>query len=296
MITTRSLTIPKGYYLHTGEQVAIHDSGASISLLPDEPSFFNTLYLELTDKGGIGYVDGATYPRKCYPEEKSVYAINIIKELLKQSLKHPYLIFNKNRILTSFNQVFTRTMGNYRVHPKAFCPTARQMSLIITIFLIELGVKEEIAQQTAYCLAHLFEYDDAYRYRLQDMATECNIWQLRENPRKELLRLMKLWRGRDLEGVTVKMEAFIKPLLYLLWYPPIKRAVRKVSFYVKQMAFDEADLYWASLKNDYKFGGIPHEERIKTMQIPQAYTFVDNEVKKRYSYSILSQLSLKLHQ
>lgn len=263
--------IPKGYFLNNPERI-----------IPDEQTFFNTLGFELTlNKGCLRFVDGATYPSKGVPQPEVIYALNFVKETVKQAIKFPLLFLNKNKLLTSFNQVCDRALLPYMVNPDYFCPTAKGVSHMITMFLIEIGIDPNISKKTGYNIAHLFEYDDAYRYRMQDIATETDVKAFKENPRKELARLMKIWRERDRIGVTVKMEMFMKPVLWLLLIPKYKKAVSKMSVYIKAMVYDEADWYWTCMKDDYHFGGKIFDERIKDIVVPQVWVIQDNQAIKK---------------
>lgn len=263
------LDIPKEYYQNDPKKI-----------INDNQVFFSTKHFELVkNKGALVHVHGATYPRKGIPKPEIIYAINILKELIKQGARHPYLILGgKNRVLGSLNAVFAKSFNPYKVHEDYLCPTARHISLIISLFLKEVGVDEQTAKETGYNLAQIAEYDDGWRYRIQDMATEADTFNLYENPRREILRLMSLWKERDREGVFLKMEKLAKPLLYLLYIPKYKKAFRKTVTYVKGMAYDEADWYWVCIKDDYKFGGIEYADRIKSIQAPPLYRIVNETV------------------
>jgi hypothetical protein len=249
-------------------------------LTPDQPVTITKLRYELVPMvGALTYVKDATYPRKGIPAEDMIYAINIIKEVLKNSLQYKllfvYFFINKERVLTSFNNIFEKAMRPYRLNQLYICHSARMAWYFTSTFLQGVGVSQAIANNVGYNIAHLLELDDAYRYRLQDIATEANEWELALNPRKEIKRLVKILadrQGYNLRGVTVKIMLLVTPLLWLLFIPKYRQAFIKASKYVKDMKYDEADWYWTAFKDNYCFGGKTHKQRIaEGIAIPEMY-------------------------
>lgn len=260
------LAIPKEFFQGTGN-------------LLDEPVLcHSTSHFKLVeDLGALRYIDGALYPAKGIPTPEAVFAINQIKSLIKEGVKYlPFLIFaDRNKLLTSFNTLTNRFLNPYKVDHKYLCPTAFSMYTIIARFLVNIGIDEEIAENTAYNIAHIFEYDDAWRYRMQDIAHEANINNFYDNPSKELKRLTVLFCNRqDLEHRNVisdKVERLIKPLHWILLLPKYRNSFLNIIIHIKGMDYDESDEYWMKLRDDYNFFGKTTEERIAGMVIPPRY-------------------------
>lgn len=258
--------IPKGYYVNNPDEKLL-----------DSYVFYNTKKLELVSYVGLlDHVVGAKFPRKGVPTRDTMYALNIIKEIIKQSVKNPLLFVFKNKALNSFNKIFERCFSPFLVQKQSLCKTAFQFYLISETFLIEIGINKDIASKTGYYLSHIFEFDDAYRYRLQDMAYECDIDYLRHNPRKEIKRLIKIWSDREFMGYSQnstadKMRKIISPILLLLFLPKYKKTLLKTTVYIKGMSYDESDWYWASMKQSYNFKGLSFEERIFKLKQPSLY-------------------------
>jgi len=243
--------------------------------------------IELVENvGALRYKDGAEYPEKGIPSPDGVYAVNIIKSILKEGFRiSPYLFFaNKNKILTSFNTVTNRilkpTVKEHVAVPYEYlCPTAFSIYSIIGNFLVNIGINEHIAENTAYNIAHIFEHDDAWRYRYQDMATEININDLFDNPRKELKRLIAVFNLRQditpnigaKNVVAERVEHFVTVIGLLLLIPKYKSAFYNIIRFIKMAEYDDADWYWARLRNDYNYKGLPVEERMKGVVFPKKY-------------------------
>lgn len=266
------LEVPKEYKT-TGlkEQVWVH----------------STTHFEMMENvGALRYIEGATYPAKGIPTPEKVFGVNIIKTLLRESVRYaPLFIFvNKNKLLNSFNTITNRILKSTVVEHTAvphkyLCATAHGAYSLIANFLVNLGINEEIAENTAYNIAHIFEHDDAWRYRLQDIATECNIVAIADNPTKEIKRLLHVFRVRQNMGydpnqashLSDKVDLLIKPLTVLFLVPKFKGAFVRSVHYIKTMEYDESDWYWVCARDDYWYGGMTIEERSKGKVFPKQY-------------------------
>jgi hypothetical protein len=228
-------------------------------------------------QGIILHIQGATYPKKGFPMPESVAAINIIKTILLQATKFPLtlLLVNKNKLLTTFNQVFDRTFSPYKLSPEYLCPTAYNFHKVVSNFLLELGYDITLSVSFSYNLAHVLEYDDAYRYRLQDILSETTHEALTTNTNQEIKRLVSILEQRTPKGndVANKIKRLLTPIQLLLLIPHYRKAFKKALTHtiLKGMQYDPADKYWAQLKgDDYLFTGLPYEERTRGLAIPQA--------------------------
>jgi hypothetical protein len=112
-------------------------------------------------------------------------------------------------------------------------------------------------------VAHIFEYDDAYRYRIQDIATEVIPAALETNPKQEILRLFHIYSIRDTSpAVIIKFYRVVKLLCWALVIPKVKKAfIKAITGRTVGMRYDDADWYWVSMRDDYHFGGVDYETR-----------------------------------
>lgn len=228
-------------------------------------------------QGIILHIQGATYPKKGFPMPESVAAINIIKTIILQLLKFPIflLLVNKNKLLTTFNIVFDKAFSPYKLSPEYLCPTAYNFAKVVAEFLLSLGYNHPLSVSFGYNIAHVLEYDDAYRYRLQDILSESSHEALTQNTHQEIKRLIKILETRTPKGndVANKIKRLLTPIQLLLLIPKYRKAFQKAltPTILQGMQYDTADKYWASLKgDDYLFTGLPYEERTSGLAIPQA--------------------------
>lgn len=228
-------------------------------------------------QGIILHIQGATFPKKGFPMPESVAAINIIKTILLQLTKFPIflLLVNKNKLLNTFNTIFDKAFSPYKLSPEYLCPTAYNFAQVIANFLINLGYEYNLSFSFGYNLAHILEYDDAYRYRLQDILSETTYELITTNPIQEIKSLITILEQRTPKGnnVAKKIRKLLDPLLLLLSIPKYKKAFIEAltsSIFIG-MQYDQADKYWAQLKgDDYLFTGKTYEERTRGLEIPQA--------------------------
>jgi len=241
------------------------------SLLNERQFVNSTTHFELVPyQGLLRYVEGAPYPAKGVPTPNAIFAINQVKTLVKLASKYsPFLILvKKETLLKDFNLLFDKLFQPYIIKEEYLCPTAFYTQRFITNFLMNLGLDPQISQTTA----HILEYDDAYRYRFQDIINEADLSQLQISPRKEIKRLINIYKQREENQVVKdKLEKLITPILYLLLIPKVKKAFIQAIPHIKGIRPDPADLYWMSIRNDYLFGGKTYEERSKDVPHPLTY-------------------------
>lgn len=261
-----TLTIPKEFFSHKGPALTDHNGGIFVH---------STIRFELVPYlGALRHVEGATHPAKGIPTPAAVYQLNHIKTFIKEATRYlPVLLLfvSKDKLARSFIEIFDRSFKPYMVERLYLCKSAYQTYRFLTEFFDGIGVGWAQSEELAYRLAHIMEYDDAWRYIAQDLATESNEYELITRPRREIKRLLTLLEERSTKVVSTKLIKMANIILLLLVIPKYKRAFVHASQYIKGMQFDEADRYWVSFRDDYKFHGKSFEERSKGVKIPPLY-------------------------
>lgn len=192
---------------------------------------FDTPYEEIDRiQGNLLYLKGHPHPHKGIPSIPALEAVNKIKK----------------GIFTMSAQRMFETIEPHLSRPCT--PFTDEMQLL----LIHL-----MSARKAVAIAHIFEFDAAYRFRLQDLLTESSVHALTHYPIDEILRLLQLNKERDYPQVHNKFKVFALALVVLLVWPPTRRrfikAIQASDF--TQFQFDEGDRYWARRKTDYRYGG-----------------------------------------
>jgi hypothetical protein len=264
IVSTDIHTIPREYF--AGQDTSM--------LISDEPVEFDIKRFELVPGvGALTYIGNATHPRKGLPAMDIIYAINIFKEIIKQATRYPLLFLSNNvKLLISFNDIFLRCMAPYKLNHIYLCNTARMVWYATSTFLQGIGIDKGLANNVGYNFAHIIEIDDAYRHRLEDMMTECYKDRLSTNPQKEVKRLFRILGKREWATYVVpKIGRFVNLLSLMLYIPKYKKAFLGTLPYLEKIRYDESDWYWVAFKDNYKFGGCTHDERLLNVEVPNMY-------------------------
>lgn len=179
------------------------------------------------------YLKDHPFPQKGLPTPEAILAINQVKKLIKAGLKYWYL-FPLYRPL--FREIAWNVLYPFIIKYEFLTPAAQEVFDIL---------KQIITEQEAKIIAHVIEYDGAYRFRLMDLCSETTFI-----TRKEIKRLLEINKRRDYLVVSNKIQK-IGTVLLLLW-PWIKKPLQTAN--LTKLSFDAADRYWGTFKTDYKYG------------------------------------------
>ena len=243
--------------------------------------------IEYTDDGPLVYHKGFPYPEKGIRDNFVMISIQIVKRYLiawinflsSKPLLPAYfvLIFlpwkYKLKLLEEFLhsfESFANIIDIYAYHftmeYRNYTPFGQELINGLQVFLKELGISDYISLQCSFYFASLLDTDRAYRYRIEDILSETTTEKIYNNPRKELLLLIKIWIDREgREQVFKKVESVLRIASFVLWLPKVKKAIRKAVKAVKfeRMQLDEADTYHVKFLSGYKFLGMTYKERLE---------------------------------
>lgn len=228
-------------------------------------------------QGMLVYYDGALYPARGFPTEKIFEAVYFIKRTLRESIRFPLLFLHSNKtLIQSFNLIGQISIGR-ALHPNyLLCPAALKIQKIITVFLIEIGIEAQEANTCAMYIAQIFEHDNAYRYRVQDLASEANEYALTTDPKREVQRLLDLAIQREggNNPIIRKLKLVKRAVSFVLSFPKYKRAFKTAMMLgLDGLRYDRQDWYWVCQRGDYAYGGLPKGARMKEFDIyPKLYT------------------------
>lgn len=237
------------------------------------------LGLAKTGTGGLAtWFQGHPFPRKTFiyagitePNNKAkriTLSLFLPFASIKSGVKaflNSYL-FNYNRLVDS---IYYDCEQVPYLHYQYYSEFGKALWDFIYLFLRKLGITDSVAYKTGLQIVTMIEYDDAYRVRLQDLTNEITKDDLLRNPRKELLRILELYKQRDSfeenneahHGVRITKMA--KMLSLLLYIPKVRKAfnfaIENINF--EWLKLDEWDYYWTLNRADYKCGGKDFEQR-----------------------------------
>ncbi len=189
------------------------------------------------------HIPGHDVPYKGIPTVDAVEAANQVKNLIK-SLK-----------ISKISSEGWHIMEPHLLSENQMTAFTRECEKFIYAFS-----KNGTLAQT---IAHVFEYDGAYRFRVQDLLSETTKEALTERPYRETLRLLHLNYERDGEVNRRKIGKYGRVAALLLLLPSIRRRFREALLWCdfSALQFDDNDRYWACIKEDYNYFGKTYEER-----------------------------------
>lgn len=233
------------------------------------------------NNGLIMHVQGMQYPEKGLAPTKDIFAINQVKRLIIESLRYlkyitpslivfalipyKYKISFLNKAIHSFNLVTFKMVSPSILQFQHLTPMAKELYFFLDRFLHKVGIKHAIREQFIEIFINIINFDNAYRYRLQDIFLETTIEKL-QNPRKELTRLFGILAERDPNiAVTSKFKMFLQVFSIILLHPRIKRAYLFAleDLDITKVQPDKADWFWMCVRGgSYNYLGKTDKERL----------------------------------
>jgi len=109
------------------------------------------------------------------------------------------------------------------------------------------------------------DFDTAYRFQSQDGLSNLDK---RNDPVKELERILDIMANRYTDYVSDKIRAFKKFIPLIRLSPLLKRVLNNFfqELDIEKIKPDEADWYFGLRRERYNFGGLTLEERLKEVE------------------------------
>ena len=126
----------------------------------------------------------------------------------------------------------------------------------------------DLLAMTIAVLCMIFQFDIAYRLRLQDVMGLIDKKEFALNPRKEMKRVLAIFikreTGNEQKG-TGRLLAFVVHIL--LFKKSMRNLVKDfmAELDLEKVKMDESDWYYALDRNGYDYGGLSYQERMKIM-------------------------------
>lgn len=241
---------------------------------------------EYPQEGGIErYFHGCLYPEKGFQFPQAIYACNMSKRylvgfinlfgknkfvLLAGMLKKSFL----NDLLKTYNDAADMNLAPFYYnteYPRYYSKACKEIKNFVEVFLKEIGVDEEIGNHFAKIFITLIDNDNAYRYRIQDVAEVYHFISLvRDDFIKNLDFTLKEYLLRESphtgginQAMHDKATSLVK-IIKLAWHIPrfrkaVVNALKAVNW--SNLIMDEADIYFTELWLDYDFRGESFETR-----------------------------------
>ena len=183
-------------------------------------------------------------------------------------------------LLAEIGDIAEVELREYYLNPKYYCNSVRELYRAFGEWLYKFSGKpmdywykarESYNDKgraiyrliTFFCL--FLEYDDYFRYIMQDILGEIDKKALLDNPIGELLRVISIAKSRDKMATNqVKWNALIRFIrLGSMFFNKEIREFAKIlaTCDFEKIRADEGDKYHMGVRKNYDFGGISFEKR-----------------------------------
>lgn len=220
--------------------------------------YFQAALVSYPEEGGtLCYVENCSHPRKMQlSTTEVVYNLDLLKRLVRiffeKISRHKALLLlvllDRRSLLHNFNELAEVSLRRHGIVLERYCTAAREFIRTVDKLLFDRLELLELAM----ILITFFEYDQAYRFRTQFAFGLLDKATFKENPIKELRKVLdEMHRREGVEGVRAKYLV-VKKLLWLLYFPPAKRFALKFidELDLSKVVMDEDDRWWANFNKD----------------------------------------------
>lgn len=246
---------------------------------PGRTTVFNKARVFLFDRaeypkeGGIlRYFKGCLYPDNHFPFQQAGYANEHVKKMLLSYMKFfsgnkPmafFAVWNKKSLEKTLRAIIEQGDHYFAQvyylaeYPRYYSKPCKELKKFSDGFFTSLGMPQDAVDGMARIIMTVFEHDNAYLCRLQDMAGETDIKILSRNFGMEISRLMSLFVDREPATHNKEKIGRFSKLISLAWHiPKFKRAIRSGLHAMdwNNLCFNDAEYYHTMLRSDYHVGG-----------------------------------------
>jgi hypothetical protein len=237
--------------------------------------------VEFPDNGGIlTYMGGHKYPYKGFPFHDFVDKIDTIKKVQRATLSSIFHSMKKRSrfqiaflifvpwilgdIARAFIYTFFRLIDRFKIKTIRYCDAIRELHRAFSLeYHNDSPEEKEMKGMIRDIVCMVLEFDNAYRFRFQDIIVELDKVALRKNPSKELIRLLKLLSLREKTQEikdTWKLVQYFLPVYFFL-NKSFKQSIVDVlnELDLQKVALSVEDRHYCDERKDYTFGYKLHD-------------------------------------
>ena len=255
------------YLYKLGQAVGRVRKNAPTVNAEDQEQIYPLIGFDFPKDDGIRvYWQGIDLPTKTFPYKETVEKIDDLKKIMKANAwgvadlvkRNPIkagillLLYQKEIgiIFENLLQEFSQVLRDVEQEPSMYCRAVREL---YRVFSLEKG---EMREQFGKIVCHFVEYDDAYRYRVQDAIVKLDKLCLAKKPIKELRRLLQLLADREgIIGMKKKWERLRTLVWFLRFKPKLVKEIQSflINLNLEELKLDDVDKAHARRKPDYKW-------------------------------------------
>ena len=230
--------------------------------------------VELPISGGVlTYMTGNEYPYRGFPFHEFVDKIDFIKKLSRgvlSGLFHEVKRVNRLWLITLLPAIwffkplvysaiysFHRLIVRSRIKPDKYSEPIRELHAAFSYDdYLEDGKTRQLSQWLKDILCMILEFDNAYRFRFQDVIEELDKENLKKNPLNELDKFLTSMQSREL-GQDIK-DTWYLLRLFCKFYLRFDRRMRNIitdTLYrldLTKLKLSDDDKYFCAHRKDFQ--------------------------------------------
>ena len=266
------------YLFNIGAMHSIVRAMREIAELPsEEPKDVTSLErVEFPEEGGVlTYMSGHPFPYQGFPMGDFVDKIDTIKKL-SRSVVSGFYHRVKNRSILSLiglipaiwvfkdllrSSIYTwyRLVERFRLKPSMYSVPIRELYRAMSIGpAAEKRSVADLRLQMRDVLCMFLEFDNAYRFRFQDIIQELDKGRLEKDTIKEILRILTIMQSREATQEVSDSWKLVKYGIkfYLKFDKEMQEAIKNflLELNLNRVVLSEGDRYFCNPRKDYNFG------------------------------------------
>lgn len=285
------------YQKYTGLMDDIAHQMKEIPVLPSEDlkrADTNALKkVEFPKEGGVlTWMEGFDHPFKGYPHFEFVDKIDFIKKVNRAFLSGLYHQLKRYRrwrfvtllpamwitkdVLRAWVYIFYRNIDRFKIKNDKYCQAVTEIYRAFSRPIEnEKRVDAEFREHLRDLVCMILEFDNAYRFRAQDILPEVDKEKLRKHPRREIVRLLDLMASREATQEIKDTWKLLKYVvnLYLIFDTGLQKIVTNMMYNLdlSRVKLDDGDKEFCAPRADYTFGFLlnPDEHDQKLIELHQ---------------------------
>ena len=259
------------------------DSAQRVFAIPEGESSTQQAAIDMVHlKPSIGHLTwlrGFRHPFYGFPAKDNVMGVGDVKQMIpafarfcfKKPMRYVlgllFLFFPKsfdrlvNDAIDSFLSMAWNSYQRFLLPPEKYTKAVKEIHRGLTALAISddyLDLKGRIERlRDVGCM--VLQYDNAYILRLQDGIGELDLKALKENPLKEIGRVLTIVADRDTSAFMKSKVCYLRNLVCMFlkrnkgYYQILQGLISTIDF--EKLRLDVAERYYCRRRNDYDFAG-----------------------------------------
>lgn len=244
------------------------------SEIPPKDDYNPLIKAEFPEEGGVlTYMENYDLPYRGFPLAEIVEKIDVIKKISRASLSGLYHSL-KNRwflLITLIPSIlvfrdlmgagiytFWKLIDRFKMKPLRLSQCMRELHRSFSLERKESIRIKELKLMMRDLVCNVLEFDNAYRFRAQDILEELSKKNLQKNPIKELKRLIVIAQSRELTQEIRDTWKLVK--LFISFYLRFDRQLLNLfkdvllNLNIEQFKLTPEDKQFCVKRKDYIFG------------------------------------------